>query len=65
MKDFNYFNTLLVQSIGAKVGPVAPTIVPSAAFGYEDAEQAECIFSGEVNSPLYVRMGNPTNAKLE
>ena len=65
MKDFNYFNTLLVQSIGSKVGPIAPTIVPSAAFGYEDAEQAEGIFAGEVNSPLYARVGNPTNAKLE
>ena len=65
MKDFNYFNTLLVQSIGSKVGPVAPTIVPSAAFGYENAEQAEGIFSGEVNSPLYARVGNPTNTKLE
>jgi O-acetylhomoserine (thiol)-lyase len=65
MKDFNYFNTLLVQSIGSKVGPIAPTIVPSAAFGYEDAQQAEGIFAGEVNSPLYARVGNPTNAKLE
>jgi len=65
MKDFNYFNTLLVQSIGAKVGPIAPTIVSSAAFGYEDAQQAEGIFAGEVNNPLYARVGNPTNAKLE
>ena len=65
IKDFNYFNTLLVQNIGSKVGPVAPTIVPSAAFGYEDAQTAEGIFAGEVNSPLYARVGNPTNAKLE
>jgi O-acetylhomoserine (thiol)-lyase len=65
IKDFNYFNTLLVQNIGSKVGPVAPTITPSAAFGYEDAETAEGIFAGEVNSPLYARVGNPTNAKLE
>ena len=65
MKDFNYYNTLLVQSVGTKVGPIAPTIVPSAAFGYEDAEQAEGIFAGEINSPLYARVGNPTNAKLE
>ena len=64
-KDFNYYNTLLVQSVGSKVGPIAPTLVPSAAFGYEDAEQAEGIFAGEVNSPLYARVGNPTNAKLE
>ena len=64
-KDFNYYNTLLVQSVGSKVGPIAPTLVPSAAFGYEDAEHAEGIFAGEVNAPLYARVGNPTNAKLE
>ncbi|TET88782.1 MAG: O-acetylhomoserine aminocarboxypropyltransferase/cysteine synthase [Sulfurovum sp.] len=64
-KDFNYFNTLLVQNVGSKVGPIAPVIVPSAAFGYEDAEQAEGIFAGEVNLPLYARVGNPTNVKLE
>jgi O-acetylhomoserine (thiol)-lyase len=64
-KDFNYYNTLLVHSVASKVGPIAPTIVPSAAFGYEDAEQAEGIFAGEVNAPLYARVGNPTNAKLE
>ena len=64
-KDFNYYNTQLVQNVGSKVGPIAPTIVPSAAFGYEDAQTAEGIFSGQVNSPLYARVGNPTNAKLE
>ncbi|CAA6827134.1 MAG: O-acetylhomoserine sulfhydrylase (EC / O-succinylhomoserine sulfhydrylase (EC [uncultured Sulfurovum sp.] len=63
--DFNHFNTLLVQNVGSKVGPIAPTITPSAAFGYEDAEQAEGIFSAQVNKPLYARVGNPTNAKLE
>ena len=64
-KDFDYYNTLLVQNVGSKVGPVAPTLVASAAFGYEDAQQAEAIFAGEVNAPLYARVGNPTNAKLE
>ncbi len=63
--DFDYFNTLLVQSVGSKVGPTAPTITPSAAYGYENAEEAEGIFAGEVNLPLYARVGNPTNAKLE
>jgi len=63
--DFDYFNTLLVQNIGSRVGPIAPTITPSAAYGYENAEQAEGIFAGEVNLPLYARVGNPTNAKLE
>jgi len=63
--DFEYFNTLLVHEVGNKVGPVAPTITPSAAFGYVDAEEAEGIFAAQVNKPLYARVGNPTNAKLE
>ncbi len=63
--DFDYFNTLLVHNVGNSVGPIAPTIIPSAAFGYENAEEAEGIFAGEVNKPLYARVGNPTNAKLE
>lgn len=63
--DFNYFNTLLVHSVGERVGPIAPTITPSAAYGYMDAEEAEGIFAAQVNKPLYARVGNPTNAKLE
>ena len=63
--DFDYFNTLLVHNVGSRVGPVAPTIVPSAAFGYQNAEEAEGIFAAEVNKPLYARVGSPTNAKLE
>lgn len=63
--DFDYFNTQLVHNVGSRVGPVAPTITPSAAFGYENAEEAEGIFSATVNKPLYARVGNPTNGKLE
>jgi len=63
--DFDYFNTLLVHSVGSSTGPIAPTIAPSAAFGYENAEEAEGIFSASVNKPLYARVGNPTNGKLE
>ena len=63
--DFEYFNTLLVHNVGSRVGPIAPTITPSAAFGYQNAEEAEGIFSAQVNKPLYARVGNPTNAKLE
>jgi len=63
--DFDYYNTLLVHGVGSRVGPIAPTIVPSAAFGYSDAQEAEGIFAAEINKPLYARMGNPTNAKLE
>jgi len=65
MFDFEYFHTLLPQSVGSKNGAVAPTITPSAAFAYEDAQEAEGIFAGEILKPLYARMGNPTNAKLE
>ena len=65
MKDYNYFNTLLVQNVGSKVRAIAPTIASSAAFGYESAEEAEGIFKGEVANPLYARVGNPTTAKLE
>ncbi|HFS85157.1 MAG TPA: O-acetylhomoserine aminocarboxypropyltransferase/cysteine synthase [Epsilonproteobacteria bacterium] len=64
-KDFEYFNTLMVHSVGNRVGPIAPAITPSAAFGYENAEEAEGIFSGSVAKPLYARVGNPTNGKLE
>ena len=63
--DFDHFNTLLVHNVGSRVGPIAPTIVPSAAFGYQNAEEAEGIFSAQVNKPLYARVGNPTNGKLE
>ena len=65
MKNFEYFNTLMVQEVGNKTGAIAPAIIPSAAYGYADAEEAEAIFSGEVGLPLYARVGNPTNAKLE
>ncbi|MBD3789650.1 MAG: O-acetylhomoserine aminocarboxypropyltransferase/cysteine synthase [Campylobacterales bacterium] len=65
MKDFNYFNTLLVQNVGSKTGAISPAIIPSAAYGYEDSQEAEGIFSGDVNKPLYARVGNPTNTKLE
>ena len=63
--DFNYFNTQLVHNVGSRVGAIAPTITPSAAFGYQDAQEAEGIFSATVHKPLYARVGNPSNAKLE
>jgi len=63
--NFEYFNTLLVQEIGNKVGPTAPIITPSASYGYKDAQEAQDIFSGASKLPLYARVGNPTNAKLE
>jgi O-acetylhomoserine (thiol)-lyase len=65
MKDYNYFNTLLVQSVGSKTRAISPIIASSAAFGYESAEEAEGIFMGQINNPLYARVGNPTTGKLE
>jgi O-acetylhomoserine (thiol)-lyase len=63
--DYEAFNTLLVHSVGSKEGAIAPSITTSAAYGYSSADEAEGIFSGEVAKPLYARVGNPTNAKLE
>ncbi len=63
--NYEYFNTLLVQSIGSKTGSTAPQITPSASFGYKDAMQAQEIFEGTKKLPLYARVGNPTNTKLE
>ena len=63
--DFEYFNTQLVHEVGNSIGPIAPTITTSAAYGYENAEEAEGIFASQVNKPLYARVGNSTNAKLE
>ena len=65
IKPYAHFATLLPQSVGAKEGPVAPEIVPSAAYAYANAQEAEAIFRGDLHKPLYARMGNPTNAKLE
>ena len=65
MKDYNYYNTLLVQNVGSRTRAIAPTLTSSAAYGYENAEEAEGIFSGSVNAPLYARVGNPTTAKFE
>ncbi|MFT7824671.1 MAG: aminotransferase class I/II-fold pyridoxal phosphate-dependent enzyme [Sulfurimonas sp.] len=63
--DFEHYHTLMVHSVGNRVGSIAPVITPSAAFGYQDAREAEEIFSGSVAKPLYARVGNPTNGKLE
>ncbi len=59
------FATMLVHATSNRVGPIASAVVPSAAFGYESATEAEGIFDGSVQKPLYARVGNPTNAKLE
>ncbi len=63
--NFENYNTLLVQSIGNKIGSTAPVLTPSASFGYKDASQAQDIFAGTEQLPLYARVGNPTNTKLE
>ncbi|MCF6201749.1 MAG: aminotransferase class I/II-fold pyridoxal phosphate-dependent enzyme [Hydrogenimonas sp.] len=65
MKHYEYFNTLLPELTGNREGPVASVITPSAAFGYTSAQEAEAIFAGEAQKPVYARMGNPTGGKLE
>ncbi len=65
MKYFEQYCTQFVQAVGNKEGAISPAIIPSAAFGYGDAQTAEGIFDGSIKKPLYSRMGNPTTAKLE
>ncbi|MDA3946464.1 MAG: aminotransferase class I/II-fold pyridoxal phosphate-dependent enzyme [Helicobacteraceae bacterium] len=65
MNNFEEFSTYFVQNVGSKEGAVSPAVTQSAAFGYGSPETAEGIFDGSIKKPLYARMGNPTNAKLE
>ena len=44
---------------------ISTPITSSAAFFYENSQEAEDIFSGNVAQPLYSRMGNPTSSELE
>ncbi|MDC0932599.1 aminotransferase class I/II-fold pyridoxal phosphate-dependent enzyme [Arcobacteraceae bacterium] len=44
---------------------ISTPITSSAAFYYEDSQEAEDIFSGNCANPLYSRMGNPTSSVLE
>ena len=64
MNSFERFQTFIVQQ-AAKEGAISEPIVNSAAFSYGSPQMAEAIFAGEVQKPLYSRMGNPTNSKLE
>jgi len=65
MNQLEAFSTQAVQLTGSKSGPISPIIAHSAAFGYEDSNTAEEIFSGAIAKPLYARMGNPTSSQLE
>jgi O-acetylhomoserine (thiol)-lyase len=44
---------------------ISTPIISSAAFSYSTCKEAEDIFSGNSNKPLYSRMGNPTTTILE
>lgn len=44
---------------------ISTPITSSAAFFYENSQEAEDIFSGNCAKPLYSRMGNPTSSVLE
>ena len=65
MDLFEDFSTDFIQMTGQKSGPISPIIAQSAAFAYENSEEGEGIFAGDVKKPVYSRMGNPTTAKLE
>ncbi len=65
MENLEKFATEVVHLTGTKEGPISPSIVQSAAFAYGDSQTGENIFNGSVKKPLYSRMGNPTNSRLE
>ena len=44
---------------------ISTPIISSASFSYSSSHEAEDIFAGNVNKPLYSRMGNPTTSILE
>jgi len=44
---------------------ISTPITSSASFSYKSSKEAEEIFSGNCNKPLYSRMGNPTSSILE
>jgi O-acetylhomoserine (thiol)-lyase len=44
---------------------ISTPIISSASFSYSSSREAQDIFSGKVNKPLYSRMGNPTTSILE
>ena len=44
---------------------VSTPITSSASFSYINSNEAKDIFSGNVNKPLYSRLGNPTSSTLE
>jgi O-acetylhomoserine (thiol)-lyase len=65
MQQLDEISTQILQTIGSKTEAVSPAITNSASFAYGSSENAEAIFSGTLPKPMYSRMGNPTNAKLE
>jgi O-acetylhomoserine (thiol)-lyase len=65
MNDLERFSTQCVHLTGNMTGPIQAPLIGSAAYGYENAYEAEAIFSGSLAKPLYSRVSNPTNARLE
>lgn len=65
MNKFEHFASLLPKLVGSFDGAISPAITNSASFAYGNSKNAEDIFSGALMKPVYSRMGNPTNAKLE
>jgi len=62
---FEHFASLLPRLVGSQEGSVSPAITNSASFSYGNSLNAQEIFAGNTKKPIYSRMGNPTNAKLE
>ena len=62
------FRTLAVhagQSPDTSTGAIAPPIVATSAFAYDDFEAGERRFNGEAPGYVYSRFANPTVAAFE
>jgi methionine-gamma-lyase len=53
------------QYADAATGAVAPPIVQSSTFAFDNCAQGEARFAGGEDGFIYTRMGNPTIARLE
>ena len=53
------------QHVDPSTGAVAPPLIQSSTFAFENCAQGAARFAGEEEGYIYTRMGNPTIARLE
>jgi methionine-gamma-lyase len=53
------------QGVDPATGAVAPPLIQSSTFAFDNCAQGAARFSGNADGFIYTRMGNPTIARLE